>query len=134
MQIKKKQSISIVILVLMAFLSAIAINSVYGNEKAEGQNKIAFFSQTKEGPGIYVINANGKGLRKIVKITNFFIGNISWSPDGRKIAFVSQKEGHADIYMINADGSQRKNLTNDEVFNVDPSFSPNGKKIVFCSI
>ena len=64
----------------------------------------------------------------------------SWSPDGKRIVFFSNRDGHVirggsayEIYVMDADGGNPQNLTND--FNDDrsPSWSPDGKRIVFVS-
>lgn len=58
-----------------------------------------------------------------------------FSPDGRKIAFVSsQADGKGDIWVMNADGSGQERLTDlPETFDYYPSWSPDGKTIVFAS-
>lgn len=50
-----------------------------------------------------------------------------------KIVFASTRDGNAEIYVMNADGSELKNLTNHPSFDTQPSWSPNGKQIVFAS-
>ena len=50
-----------------------------------------------------------------------------------KIAFVSSRDGNQEIYICNADGSKQTRLTYNQVSNIDPYLSPDGKKIVFTS-
>jgi Tol biopolymer transport system component len=59
---------------------------------------------------IYVINANGSGLRRLTR--NAATDDApAWSPDGRKIAFMREPDGDGEIYLINADGSGQRRLT-----------------------
>jgi TolB protein len=47
--------------------------------------------------------------------------------------FTGERDGSADVYVIDADGKNRTRLTNDEHRNWYPSYSPEGKKIVYSS-
>jgi Tol biopolymer transport system component len=71
---------------------------------------------------IWVIHANGTGLRKIpvpdcgglnADLNGVGCASPSWSPDGQAILF-SRQLGHQphDIYTVNADGSGLFNVTN----------------------
>src|SRR3569833_1388480 len=59
--------------------------------------------------------------------------NLSWSPDGKSIVFQGLAEGQVDLYLYNFDTRQVKQLTNDKYTDYQPSFSRDGKKIVFSS-
>jgi hypothetical protein len=60
-------------------------------------------------------------------------GNLTWSPDGKEIAFSGMAEGQSDIFSYNLITKELKHITNDEFSDYAPSFSPDGKKIVFSS-
>lgn len=84
------------------------------------------------GGNMFVVNTNGSNLQDLGK------GNRpKWSSDSKKIIYmIAEDNGHeitaSDIYTINADGTGKTNLTNtDAVFEMSPSFSPDGKTIVF---
>jgi len=69
----------------------------------------------------------------------------SYSRDGKLITFVAGEDSHRNIFVMNADGSNVRQLTHDynenpkEVgsnvvtmrLNASPSFSPDGKRIIF---
>jgi WD40 repeat protein len=59
--------------------------------------------------------------------------NLSWSPDGKNIVFQGLSEGQGDLYMYNFDTKNVTQLTNDKYSDYQPSFSRDGKKIVFSS-
>ena len=50
-----------------------------------------------------------------------------------QIAFVSKRDGNAEIYVMDADGGNQRRLTNNRGDEWDPSWSPDGRKIVFSS-
>jgi Tol biopolymer transport system component len=58
----------------------------------------------------------------------------AWSPDGTKIAFHAHGSGGREIYLMNADGSNRVRLTNNNIDDRNPAFSPDGSRIVYGSV
>jgi Tol biopolymer transport system component len=58
-----------------------------------------------------------------------------FSPDGRTIAFVSHAaDGWGDVWTMNPDGTAKTRMTvTDRTADYFPSWSPDGKEIVFCS-
>lgn len=57
--------------------------------------------------------------------------NITWGPDGKHVAFSGLKNGHSDIYLFNLETKVLTQLTNDWYSDFQPSFSRDGRKIVF---
>ena len=93
------------------------------------QTKIVFEVM---GGNLFVINIDGSGMVDLGK------GNRpKWSPDSKSIVYmITEDNGYeftsSDIYLINADGRNKAKLTNtDTIIEMTPSFSPDGKSILF---
>ncbi len=82
---------------------------------------------------IYVVKADGSGLRNLTPKPVGAYTDPAWSPDGRKLAFVSERDGNSEVYVMNANGSGQRSLTRDPAFDADPAWSPDGRKIAFVS-
>lgn len=95
--------------------------------------KIAFHADLRSGFDIYVMKADGSGMRRITRgWDNDFAP--SWSPDGKRIAFIKESStaGGAEIYTIRLDGTRLSKLTDTRAFEVDGvAWSPDGEKIAF---
>ena len=107
----------------------------------DAQAQIAFVSQRDGNFEIYVMDANGGNQRRLTN-GRHADWNPSWSPDGKHIVFCSDRDEHAhpihggftaEIYVMDADGGNQQNLTNDPNEDHHPSWSPDGKRIVFSS-
>jgi Tol biopolymer transport system component len=53
------------------------------------------------------------------------------SPDGESIAFVSTRGDVSQVFVANADGSEVRQVTTDPAPKSNPSWSPDGQRIVF---
>ena len=60
-------------------------------------------------------------------------GNLTWSPDGNEIAFSGMIEGQSDIFIYNLETKKTSAITNDVYSDYAPSYSPDGKKLIFSS-
>ena len=98
--------------------------------------RIAFSAGSHPHEDVYVVNADGSGLRRLTDDPGADF-DPSWSPDGRRIAYRHEGGGGdatAEIYVMNADGSQQRNLTRRRGQDYSPAWSPDGQRIAFASV
>ena len=77
----------------------------------------------------FVMNADGTRQRRITTTADPY--SVSWSPDSRMLLCSCWAYDNYDIVVIPADGSPVRNLTPEYANDSDPSWSPDGKRVVF---
>ena len=92
--------------------------------------RLAFLSIVSGRWQIYVINADGTGLRRL---TDDPVGAIdpTWSPDDAQIAYASARTGVSQIDVVPAAGGTPVQLTDDAAGDQQPRWSPDGGLIAF---
>jgi Tol biopolymer transport system component len=82
---------------------------------------------------VYVVNANGTQLKRLLPNVRTYIDSYAWSPDGKEIAFAAVNyRGELDIYVIDADDTVQTNLTSTrDSIEGELAWSPDGKQIAF---
>ena len=98
---------------------------------------IAFTSSRDGNQEIYVIRADGSGLRRLTTAAGSD-ANPTFSPEGNLIAFESNRDGTPEIYVMKADGSDQERLTDfsagptpSNAAVTKPTWSPLGDRIAF---
>jgi hypothetical protein len=100
----------------------------------EGNRSVLVADNNVRVPQIYLRDAQfGDALTQLTTTTGMSYDPV-WSPVENRIAFVSEEPGNAEIYTVGADGNEFRRLT-ENVWEWDkhPSWSPDGKQIVFWS-
>lgn len=90
---------------------------------SNGQGQLVF--QTQSGAGIYVINADGTGLKYL---TNGIDPQLS--PDAKQVVF-TRWEPEYELFTINIDGTGERSLTKGWRQMKSPTWSADGQSIVF---
>ena len=85
-------------------------------------SQLAFTSNRDRQSELYVINADGTGLRRLTNHPRIDTSP-TWSPQGHQIAFVSDRTGSPQIYVVGVDGTGLRRLTF-ESHSDRPTWSP----------
>jgi len=97
--------------------------------------RLAFATSRTGDHDIYVVNADGTGLRQLtvdpLPATNRDYAP-AWSPDGARIAFSSDRSGSMQLWTMRADGGDARQVTTAATSRAyEPSWSPDGTRLVF---
>jgi hypothetical protein len=90
------------------------------------KGRIAFV----RGGDVYVVDGNGRGLRRITTTAASESGP-AWSRDGRRLAFVATDAAGADLHVVDVVTGVVARLTNDAIVERSPAWSPDGRLITF---
>jgi len=137
--------------------SALRRITKYGTYTAEGtlspDGKTIVFTSLKDGDlDIYTMNVDGSGVRRLTT-TPGYDGGAFFSPDGTKIVFRAHhpvdstelqqyrnllaqrliRPNRMEIWTMNSDGSDQRQVTSLGGANFAPSFTPDGRRIIFSS-
>ena len=128
----------------------------YGVYTAEGvvspDGRKVVFTSLKDGDlDIYTMNVDGSDLRKLTT-TPGYDGGPWWSPDGTKIVYrawhpvgdslavyrelLAQRlvrPNKMELWLMNADGSNQHQITHLGGANFGPSWTPDGRRLIFSS-
>ncbi len=125
---------------IMSSLVALSCATVYSQVPSSPGGILAYADFGNSwSSGIYVVNADGSEHRQII---GNGARNPSLSPDGNKIVFTMEFRGHnhgtppalnPEICVIDVDGSNFRRLTYNDKFETTPSWSPDGRRIVYSS-
>lgn len=106
-----------------------------------GSTQIAFASERTGNFQIWLMNIDGTNQRQITGMADGAC-QPAWSPDGRQLAFISPCKGRKEIYQnakIYISDSEGKDIHSlpvplNSAGDFNPSWSPDGKSIVFASL
>lgn len=93
---------------------------------------IAFHSDRGGNLDVYIIRADGTGLRRMTD----YSGKDSfpaWSPDGGMLAYQSIRDGNSEIFLLDVGSGESYRFTDNRCSDWAPSFSPDGKELAYYS-
>ena len=124
-------------------LTTDSLNEVTPKWSPDGTQIVYCIDVDTVNSDIYLMNADGSNKKRLTT----FPGDDShpnWSPDGKRIIFNSAQNTpdyhlpwprqRIEVFTMNIDGSDKKQITNLKTISTYPSFSPDGKYIVFRSV
>ncbi len=97
--------------------------------------KIVFTSFWKTNPGLYVLDFKGSSsLQRILAGFSPLCSGGAWSGDGAWMAFSASLDGNTELFRLPSGGEGKpERLTKNWAIDVSPSWSPDGKYLVFVS-
>ena len=91
------------------------------------------YSKEGESPRVqFLANSDGTGEQRLP----YRIGPFDWSPDGRSIVYninFPTETDSSEIVIYSFETGQLTNISNNPAFDANPSFSPDGRQIIFNS-
>ncbi len=94
--------------------------------------------------GVYVMNADGSDIVRLTKVVADDDGNTYsyfqpiWSPDGASILYSrmvgissTRSFNRYQVFAVGADGGSERALSDDQTFNANPVWSPDGSRVAY---
>ena len=83
--------------------------------------------------GIFTVGVDGHGRKRIARrVTGISITSLCWSADGRRLVFGETMDTNdLEIYTVEPNGSRLRSLTRNDVDELEPSWSPDGRELAF---
>ena len=98
-------------------------------------NTVAVFAKRERGRSLVLIDVLGGGIERVIDLPEMDQQLApAWHPDGRRVAFQGNQGGRFDIFILDLDSGEVENLTDDDVFDASPTFSPDGRSLVLSSV
>jgi Tol biopolymer transport system component len=118
--------------VAVTVLTAIMLVCIAAAEPAgaafRGANGKIFFESTRTGSSqIFSMNPNGSGVTNVTSNRSLNEENPAVLPSGLKVAYEYARE----VWVMNVDGTGKRRVVGNTGGDATPSWSPDGKKIVF---
>jgi len=117
---------------------ATATEKAIPTRTANLEGLIAFYSDMDGNPEIYIMQADGSDL---LRLTNdpAFDDSPALSPDGSQVVFLSARDDpdptfpnlKYEIYLVDSDGENLRRMTETEMGEDHPAWSPDGERILF---
>jgi Tol biopolymer transport system component len=151
---RRGRKIGIVVVVVVLVVVVFTMEGVEGKLVLENVRQLTFGEVHSVGPrwcpdgsivysttnlvdekddAIYKIVNPTSANPEFIRLVPFFSLILSCGPDG-KIVFNHNESGTYHIYIMDGDGSNIHRITNISMEEFEPSWSPDGKKIVFTGI
>lgn len=93
--------------------------------------KLIAFCSSRDGEfDLYVMNADGTGVKRVTKLDGMQ-ARPAWHPDGTRLAFTWNRDGNYDTYAVNLDGTDLTRVTSSPERDDYPAWHPDGKSVVF---
>ncbi|MCU7551251.1 DPP IV N-terminal domain-containing protein [Chitinophagaceae bacterium LB-8] len=96
--------------------------------------QLAFVAFAKGSNRLIIARADKGRIMRQIDIPGVpAISNPTWSPDGKSIVVTGLVDGQSDLYLYQLESGKVIQLTNDRYSDLQPSYAPNGKWIVFAT-
>lgn len=107
-------------------------NAVSWMSWAPGGDRIAYFVRTEKHKTLILHNAVTRRIDKRIELKTVDMPESpDISPDGLHVAFSALNNALGDIFIVDIETGELQNLTNDQFGDYAPTFSPDGKSIVY---
>jgi Tol biopolymer transport system component len=92
---------------------------------------LAFITFSKGDNFLSIVDVETREMQHIRVAGLEAINNVAWSPDGKTIALAGQTTGVSDLFLFDVASQQVRRLTSDKFADLQPSWSPDGRTLVF---
>ncbi len=97
-------------------------------------NQVAFFGRKEGGRSLILADVLDAKIRRGIDVDVEQQLAPAFNSDGTKIAFAGSRKGQFDIFELDLESGELTNLTDDDIFDGAPVYSPDGKSMILTSV